>query len=103
VKLPHSLGYHPTPQMPVLAGCEPRFAPIPTPWMKQQPAQVVRPLYWWALELRRRGDILLGVHFDSRQLIASVTVRLASCRVVEVVRRNDHKLQLPHDLPTLLA
>ena len=71
--------------------------------MKQQPAQVVRPLYWWVQDLRQRGDILLGVHFDSRQLVASVTIRLASYRVVDVVRRNDHQPQLPHDQPTLLA
>lgn len=88
--------------MPSLAGFEPRFAPIPSSQFKQ-PAPVVRPLYWWTTELRRRGDLLLGVHFDTNQLAASVRVRLASYRIVEVVRSNDCNPALPHDVPTLLA
>ncbi|WP_240631780.1 hypothetical protein [Mycobacterium colombiense] len=88
--------------MPSLAGFEPCFAPIPTSRIKQ-PAQAVRPVYWWTTELRRRGDLLLGVHFDANQLAARVSVRLASYRLVEVVRSNDHNPALPHDVPTLLA
>jgi len=102
VKLPRMLAQRPTPRMPELAGFEPRFDAIPTPRM-HQPAEVVRPLYWWARDLRNRGDILLGVRFDAAQLAAAVTVRLASYRVVEVVRRHDDKPRMPHDLPTLLA
>lgn len=90
------------PQMPSLAGFEPCFAPIPTSRIKQ-PAQVVRPVYWWTTELRRRGDLLLGVHFDANHLTARVSVRLASYRMVEAVRSNDHNPALPHDVPTLLA
>lgn len=102
MKLPHTLGHRPTPQMPALAGFEPCFDPIPTPRTKQ-PAQVVRPVYWWTKELRARGDLLLDVHFDTTLVAAHVSVRLASHRVIEVVRRNDHNPALAHDVPTLLA
>ncbi|OOK65257.1 hypothetical protein BZL29_7718 [Mycobacterium kansasii] len=102
MKLPRTRVQRPTPQMPAIAGFEPRFAPIPTSQIKQ-PAQVVRPVYWWARELRRRGDLLLGVDFDANQLAARVSVRLASYRIVEVVRGNDCNPVLPHDVPTLLA
>ncbi|OBK11261.1 hypothetical protein [Mycobacterium sp. 1245852.3] len=88
--------------MPSLAGFEPCFAPIPTSRIKQ-PAQVVRPVYWWTTALRRRGDLLLGVHFDANHLTARVSVRLASDRIVEAVRSNDHNPALPDDVPTLLA
>ena len=102
MKLPRMLAQRPTPRMPELAGFEPRFDAIPAPRM-HQPAEVVRLLYWWARDLRDRGDFLLGVRFDAAQLAAAVTVRLASYRVVEVVRRHDDKPRMPHDLPTLLA
>ena len=102
MKLPRALAQRPTPQMPGLAGFEPRFDAVPAPRMPQ-PAEVVRPLYWWAKDLRDRGDILVGARFDAARLAAVVTVRLASYRVVEVVRRHDDKPRMPHDLPTLLA
>ncbi|OCB20034.1 hypothetical protein BRW65_22905 [Mycobacterium paraffinicum] len=102
MKLPHALGHRPTPQMPSLAGFEPCFAPVPSSRVKQ-PAQVVRPVYWWTTALRRRGDLLLGVHFDANHLTARVSVRLASYRIVEAVRSNDRNPALPDDVPTLLA
>ncbi|HZE16417.1 MAG TPA: hypothetical protein VE197_12285, partial [Mycobacterium sp.] len=102
MKLPRTLEQRPTPRMPGLTGFEPRYDAIPAPGM-HQPAEVVRPLYWWAKDLRDGGDILLGVRFDAAQLAAAVTVRLASYRVVEVVRRHDDKPRMPHDVPTLLA
>ncbi|KEF94928.1 hypothetical protein K883_05352 [Mycobacterium sp. TKK-01-0059] len=102
MKLPHALGHRPTPQMPSLAGFEPCFAPVPSSRIKQ-PAQVVRPVYWWTTELRRRGDLLLGVRFDANHLVARVSVRLASYRMVEVVRSNERNPALPHDVPNLLA
>jgi hypothetical protein len=101
VKLPRPLTKRPTPQMPGLAGFEPCFAAIPT--LLHQPVEVVRPLYWWAKDLRDHGDALLDIRFDATQLTAAVTVRLASYRVIKVVRRYDTKPQMPHDLPTLLA
>ncbi|ORX13069.1 hypothetical protein [Mycobacterium xenopi] len=102
MKLPRPIAQRPTPRMPVLAGFEPRFDAIPTP-RTQQPAEVVRPLYWWAKALRDRGDILLGVRFDAAALTAVVTVRQASYRVIEVVRRHNDKPRVPHDLASLLA
>ena len=102
VRLP-TLAPRPTPQMPTLAGFEPRFDAVAAPQRMPQPAPPVRPVYWWAKDLRDRGDVLLGIRFDAAQLVAVVTVRLASYRVVEVVRRHDDRPQLPHDVPTLLA
>ena len=102
MKLPRTLAQRPTPQMPVITGFEPRFDPIPGLHTKQ-PDRAVRPLYWWAQNLRQRGDVLVGIQFDPAQLAASVTVRLASYRVVEVKRHRDDKPQLPHDLPTVLS
>ena len=102
VKLPRVLTQRPAPRMPELVGFEPRFDAIPTPRV-HQPAEVVRPLYWWAKDLRANGDVLVDARFDAAMMAATVTVRLASYQVVEVVRRHDDKPRLPHDLATLIA
>lgn len=102
MKLPRALAQRPTPQMPVAAGLEPRFDLIPSPRLRQ-PAKIVRPLYWWAKDLRARGHIVLGLRFDPAQLVASVTVRLSSDRVVGVARRPDDKPRRSYDLPELMA
>lgn len=102
VKLPRVLSQRPTPRMPLLAGFEPRFDPIPAPHGAGLD-QVFRPLYWWAQDLRARGDVLQDLRFDAPQMTATVTVRLASSRVITVVRGHDDKPRLPHDVPTLLA
>jgi len=88
--------------MPELVGFEPRFDAIPTPRVRQ-PAEVVRPLYWWAKDLRANEDLLVAARFDAAAMAATVTVRLRSYQIVEVVRRHDDKPRLPHDLPTLIA
>lgn len=102
MKLPRVLTHRPSPRMPELVGFEPRFDAISTPRVRQ-PAEVVRPLYWWAKDLRASGDILVDARFDAATMAASVTVRLASYRVVEVVRHCDDKPRLPHDVATLIA
>jgi hypothetical protein len=88
--------------MPELVGFEPRFDAIPTPRV-HQPAEVVRPLYWWAKDLRANGDILTSVHFHAVTMEATVTARLASYQVAEVARRHDDKPRLPRDLLELIA
>lgn len=103
VKLPRPLTQRPTPQMPELAGLEPRFDAIPLPAQAVQPAAALRPLYWWANDLGSRGDILLDVQFDASHMTATVTVRLESYRVVTVTRHRDDKPRKPHDLPALVA
>lgn len=103
VKLPHLLPQRPMPVMPELAGFEPRYdtiAAIPT---NAQPTEGLRPLYWWARDLRSRGDILTDVRFDIATKAATVTVRLASYQSVTVVRRADLAAALPSDLPSLIA
>ena len=60
-----------------------------------QPAEVVRPLYWWAKDLRTSGDVLVDARFDAAMMAATVTVRLASYQVVEVVRRHDQAAATP--------
>ena len=88
--------------MPEVAGFEPRFDALPA-LRGYQPVEVVRPLYWWAKDLRARNDLLVGAHFDAATMTATVTVRLASYQVVKAVRRHDDKPQLAHDLPALIA
>jgi hypothetical protein len=88
--------------MPALAGFEPRFDEIPA-LRGRQPAEVVRPLYWWAKDLRANGDILTSVHFHAVTMEATVTARLASYQVAEVARRHDDKPRLPRDLLELIA
>jgi hypothetical protein len=102
VKLPRVLTQRPSPRMPELVGFEPRFDAIPT-LRVHQPAEVVRPLYWWAKDLRANGDVLVDARFDAATMAATVTVQLASYQVVEVVRRHDDKPRLPHDLAALMA
>ena len=102
MKLPRVLTARPEPRMPELAGFEPRFDVIPMPRV-HQPAEVVRPLYWWAKDLRNTGDILVRASFDDATMAATVAVRLASYQVVEVVRRRDDKPQRPHDVTALIA
>lgn len=103
VKLPHVLPHRPMPRMPELAGYAPRFDAIPSIAAHAQPVKGIRPLYWWARELRSRGDILINVEFDTDTKTATVGVRLDSYRVVEVQRHHDNKCDMPHDLPTLIA
>ncbi len=103
VKLPHVLPQRPMPRMPEIAGYGPRFDTISAVAVHAQPVEGIRPLYWWARELRRRGDILVDLRFDTITKAATVTVRLASYRTVTVVRRHDNKAALAHDLPTLIA
>ena len=102
MKLPRVLAQRPVPRMPELAGFEPRFDVLPS-LHRQQPDEVVRPLYWWAKDLRARNDLLVGARFDAATMSASVTVQLASYEVVNVVRRHDDKPRLAQDLPTLIA
>lgn len=97
-----ALTQRPKPRMPELAGFEPRFDAVPLP-RTHQPANVARPLFWWAKDLRERGDILVGIGFDAATATATVTVRLASYRVITVVRRPDDKPCTPQDVPELLA
>lgn len=103
VKLPHVLPHRPMPRMPELAGYAPRFEAIPSVAAHAQPAKGIRPLYWWARELRDRGDILVNVEFDSVTRTATVGVRLASYQVITVQRHHDIRCDMPHDLPTLMA
>jgi len=91
-----------SPELPQLAGFEPRFDRIPLVPAAQPPA-VVRPLYWWAQDLHRRGCWLRCVHFSPAAAAALVSVRLPSYRVVEVLRRHSDVRREPTDLPTLLA
>lgn len=102
MKLPGVLTQRPTPRMPLLAGFEPQFAPIPVAGGAQL-NEVFRPLYWWAQDLRARGDVLQCLRFDAPQMTATVSVRLASSRVITVVRGHNDKPRRPHDVPTLLA
>lgn len=103
VKLPHLLPQRLMPRMPELAGYAPRFDAISAVAAHAQPVEGIRPLYWWAHELRSRGDILVDVGFDATTKAATVTVRLASYQVLTVVRRHDSTAPRPHDLPTLIA
>ena len=102
MNLSRALTRRPTPRMPELVGFEPRFDPVPLP-RTHQPANVARPLFWWVKDLRDRGDVLLGLGFDAAAGAATVTVRLASYRVVTVVRRAEDKPRAPRDVPELLA
>ena len=54
-------------------------------------------------DLRANGDVLVDARFDAAMMAATVTVRLASYQVVEVMRRHDDKPRLPHDLAALIA
>lgn len=63
----------------------------------------LRPLYWWARDLRSRGDILTDVRFNIATKAATVTVQLASYQTLTVTRRADIAAALPSDLPTLIA
>ena len=103
MKLPQLAPPRPMPRMPELTGHAPRFDTILGISVRSQPIEGIRPVYWWARELRRRGDTLVGLSFDPLSLTATVSVRLASYRVVTVVRRHDHAVALPRDLPTLIA
>lgn len=103
VKLPHVLPHRPMPRMPELAGYAPRFDAIAAVPAHAQPVKGIRPLYWWARELRSRGDVLVNLDFDADTKTATVSVRLASYQVVTVQRRHDNKCDMPHDLPTLIA
>lgn len=103
VKLPHLLPHRPMPVMPELAGFEPRYDAISAVPRNAQPTEGLRPLYWWARDLRSRGDILTDVRFDVADKAATVTVRLASYRSVTVVRRTDLAAARPSDLPSLIA
>lgn len=103
MKLPHVLPHRPMPRMPELAGFAPRFDAIAFVAAHAQPVKGIRPLYWWARELRSCGEILVNVEFDTDTKTATVSVRLASHRVVTVLRRHDNKCEMPHDLPTLIA
>jgi len=89
--------------MPELAGFEPRYDAISAVPRNAQPTEGLRPLYWWARDLRSRGDILTDVRFDVADKAATVTVRLASYRSVTVVRRTDLAAARPSDLPSLIA
>lgn len=102
MKLPRILTNRPAPGMPTLAGFEPRFDTLPAP-RGRQPAEVVRPLYWWAVDLQTRNDLLVDACFDATTLAATVTVQLSSYQVVQAVRRHDDKPQLAQDLPQLIA
>jgi hypothetical protein len=88
--------------MPELVGFEPRFDAAPLP-RAHQPGHAARPLYWWAKDLRERGDILMGLRFDATTVTATVTIRLASYRVLTVIRRADDKPQAPRNVAELLA
>lgn len=103
MKLPHVSPQRPMPRMPEFAAYTPCFDVITGVAVHAQPLAGIRPLYWWARELRRRGDTLVDLRFDTFTKAATVTVRLASYQVVTVVRRHDNKAALPHDLPTLIA
>lgn len=102
MNLSRALTARPTPRMPGLVGFEPRFDAVPRP-RTHQLAHAARPLYWWAKDLRERGDILLGLDFDAATATATVTIRLASYRVVTVVRRPDDKPCAPRNVAELLA
>lgn len=103
VKLPHLLPHRLMPAMPELTGFEPRYGTISAVAASAQPTEGLRPLYWWARDLRARGDILTSVDYDVRTKAATVTVRLASYQSITVVRRNDFSAPLPADLPSLFA
>ena len=91
-----------SPELPQLAGHEPRFDRIPLVPSAQPPA-VVRPLFWWAQQLRQQGCWLRCMHFSPAAAAALVSVRLPSYRVIEVLRRHNDVRREPSDLPTLLA
>lgn len=102
MNMSRALHHRPTPRMPEIAGFEPRFDAVPLP-RAQQPAHLARPLFWWATDLRARGDLLLGIAFDAAAVTATVTIRLASYRVVTVVRRPDDKPGAPDGVAGLIA
>jgi hypothetical protein len=103
MKFPQVLPARPMPQMPEITGHTPCFDTIRGIDNHFQPVKGLRPLYWWARELRRRGDILVDLRFDTATKTSTVTVRLANYQTVTVVRRHDNKAALPQDLPTLIA
>lgn len=102
MKLPRTLTPRPVPRMPELAGFEARYDTIAS-LRSHHPIEVVRPLYWWACTLRDSGDVLVNAHFNATTITATVTVRLASYRILEVVRRHDDKPRLPRTVVDLLA
>lgn len=102
MKLPRVHAPRPAPRMPELAGFEARDDALPIA-RTHQPAEVVRPLYWWATDLRTGGDVLVGARFDPESMTATVVVRLASYRVVTVVRRFDDKPRMPRSVSDLIA
>lgn len=102
MKLPRTLTSRPAPRMPELAGFEACYDAI-APLRSHHPAEVVRPLYWWACTLRDSGDVLADAHFNAETMTATVKVRLASYRIVEVVRRHDDKPHLPRTVIELFA
>ena len=65
VKLPRVLTQRPTPRMPDTCRVRAPLRRDRDPAARAQPAEVVRPLYWWAKDLRDRGDVLVGARFDA--------------------------------------
>jgi hypothetical protein len=88
--------------MPDLPGFEPCFDPLPVT-QGHQLSPAVRPLYWWAAALRDQGDVVVDMRFDRSLMVATVVVRLASYRVISVVRRCEDTARRPQDLPALMA
>lgn len=103
VKFPGLSLQRPMPRMPELAGFAPCYEMISAVSAHNQPIRGLRPLYWWVRELRRRGDTLADVRFDTATATATVVVRLASYQMMTVQRRHDSTAALPHDLVTLIA
>lgn len=79
--------HRPVPDLPGDGPLAPNFAPIPaSARCGSQVATPVRPLYWWIQAADAEGVVLHGLYFNNLTHSAVVRIRLASYRVVEVIR-----------------
>ncbi|TMS46966.1 hypothetical protein [Mycobacterium sp. DBP42] len=83
----HAATHRPVPELPGEGPLSPNFAPIPLPThCGSQLATPVRPLYWWIQAAAAEDLVLHGLFFNNLTSSAVVRMRLASYRVVEVIR-----------------
>lgn len=85
------------PAMPMSGGPEPSYDPITFAPIAIQPDPVVRPLFWWAKELRDQGYRLRSVTYEAATRTATIRVQLPSYRIVEQIRQGDNRRRVPND------